>query len=120
MGIALGSDNVKIKLGNQDVKVYLGDTLIYPKDDYIPVTDIIYTGPKSIKVGETVQLTADIVPENATNKKIYWQVMMGGSYMEVTQDGLATGVKISSGALIMLSMATVGKTKSVSGFSVIK
>ena len=46
---------------------------------------------KTIKIGETVQLTAEILPENATNKKVIWSTD-DEKIATVNQEGLVTAI----------------------------
>ena len=45
----------------------------------------------SVEVGKTLQLTATVAPEDATNKKVVWSVD-DDDYATVDQNGLVTGV----------------------------
>lgn len=58
----------------------------------VPVTGVTITGEKtSIKVGETLQLTANITPSNATNKKVEWTSTVV-NYATVDSTGLVTAI----------------------------
>lgn len=58
-------------------------------DKYIPVTSVtISQTSATLKVGETLQLTATVLPENATFKEVAWQASPSG-YATV-KDGLVT------------------------------
>lgn len=56
----------------------------------IHVTGITITGQKnSLKIGETLQLTANIIPSNATNKNVEWTSTVV-NYATVSDTGLVT------------------------------
>lgn len=56
----------------------------------VPVTGITITGDKtSLNVGETLQLTANITPSNATNKNVEWTSTVV-NYATVSDTGLVT------------------------------
>lgn len=58
-------------------------------EEYIPVTSItISQTSATLKVGETLQLTATVLPENATLKEVAWQASLP-EYATV-KDGLVT------------------------------
>lgn len=58
----------------------------------VPATGVTITGEKtSIKVGETLQLTANITPSNATNKKVEWTSTVV-NYATVDSTGLVTAI----------------------------
>lgn len=58
----------------------------------VPVTGVTITGEKtSIKVDETLQLTANITPSNATNKKVEWTSTVV-NYATVDSTGLVTAI----------------------------
>lgn len=63
---------------------------------------------KTIKIGETVQLTAEILPENATNKKLIWSTD-DEKIATVNQEGLVTA--ISTGETIITVTTEDGKKK---------
>lgn len=63
---------------------------------------------KAIKIGETVQLTAEILPENATNKKLIWSTD-DEKIATVNQEGLVTA--ISTGETIITVTTEDGKKK---------
>jgi hypothetical protein len=76
--------------------IYSGGT---PKAD-IPVNRIVITSEgnvDTVKIGETLQLTDSIVPQNASNKKVAWSVPWSGSLTAgkavVNDTGLVTGIK---------------------------
>ena len=46
---------------------------------FIPVTDIINFQPLQAIVGQEVELTATVNPNNATNKTIEWSLVSGNA-----------------------------------------
>ena len=52
---------------------------------------IEYNGPKSLRVGQTAQLSASVHPESATDKSVIWTVQNPG-VLSVSSDGLLTAV----------------------------
>ena len=57
----------------------------------IPVTGVVITPAEAtLNVNETIYLIANILPENATNKKITWS-SSDSSIVSVTSDGVVTG-----------------------------
>ena len=60
-----------------------------------PVSQIIidYSGPTTLRVGDTAQLTARVLPENATDKSFTWEVM-SHSILDISEDGLVTAVGV--------------------------
>lgn len=55
------------------------------------VSGVAVEAEKSVTAGETVQLHAQVLPENATNKNVIWQVS-DSAIATVDQTGLVTGV----------------------------
>ncbi len=62
-----------------------------------------------MSVGRTVQLTASVLPENATDKKVNW-TSSDSSIAEVDSDGLVTGV--SKGSAVITATTANGKQAS--------
>jgi len=46
---------------------------------FIPVTDITNFRPLQAIVGQEVELLADVVPSNATNRTIEWSIVNGNA-----------------------------------------
>ena len=62
-----------------------------PEDDKISVTSVSLDQTSiTVKEGENVQLTATVLPENATNKRVTWSA--SNSNCTVTQSGLVYGL----------------------------
>ncbi|MCM1186125.1 MAG: Ig-like domain-containing protein [Lachnoclostridium sp.] len=77
----------------------------------IRVTGVILSqSTASLKVGETLKLTATVAPENADNKKVQWS-STDPSVASVGEDGTVTAVKEGT-ATIKVTTADGGKTAS--------
>ncbi|MCQ6963464.1 hypothetical protein PV02_10110 [Methanolobus chelungpuianus] len=60
----------------------------------VPVTSITVTGAATtVENGKTLQMTATIIPADATNKDVTWSVVAGTCNATVNQAGLLTGTK---------------------------
>ena len=46
---------------------------------FIPVSDIINFRPTQAIVGQEVELLADVIPNNATNRTIEWSIVSGNA-----------------------------------------
>lgn len=64
-------------------------------DDDIKVTAVTITGEKSVEVGKTLTLTADVVPENATYSGITW-TSSDTTIATVSDTGVVTAVAAGS------------------------
>ena len=71
----------------------------------IPVTEISVTGTLSVEEGKTTQLSAGVVPANATNNAIEWS-SSNESIATVSSTGLVTGV--GTGSATITASATDG------------
>ena len=61
-------------------------------DETVAVTEVKITSTvKEVKVGETITLTATVLPENATNKTVTWS--SSDTTVATVKDGVVTGVK---------------------------
>lgn len=58
--------------------------------DDVPVTGVQISGKTSVKVGDSIQLTATLTPANAT-AQVVWTITAGSQFAEIDQDGLLTG-----------------------------
>ncbi len=76
-------------------------------DEPVAVTGVILTGRNTVQVGETITLTANVQPDNATDKHVTW-TSSDESILTVS-DGVVTGVKAGK--------ATVTATTDNGGFS---
>jgi len=104
--MAVGSTTVDVKPGPNGVVSILmkrpsGDD--DPVDGFIPVTDII-NGPTGKVVGLPLQLTGDVMPNDATNQTIVWSVVSAGttgaSISESTLYTTAEGTAVVRAAII--------------------
>ncbi|WP_127534020.1 S-layer homology domain-containing protein [Paenibacillus kobensis] len=53
----------------------------------------------SLSIGQTKQLTATVLPTNATNKKVTWSVIGGSGIISIDQNGLVTALKEGTAAV---------------------
>ena len=67
-------------------------TVVEPIIRVTKVTIDAASVPSRIKVGESVQLTATVEPENAADKDITWSIS-DNEYVSLTPDGVLTGIK---------------------------
>ena len=100
--------NVKLAMKDHiDNLMSYRDFVFIPQDaPIIPVVSITITASAdSMRKGEPVQLTAHILPENATNRGVTWTVNTGNTNATITEDG-----KLSAGTMGMGSTYTVTAT----------
>ncbi len=60
------------------------------KPTEVPVTDITISGNNSVNAGSTLQLSANITPNNATDKSVTWLIVSGGDKATIDQTGKLT------------------------------
>ena len=78
-------------------ELYIFNITVTEKPSNLPVTGIkLDKTTVTVKVGETVKLTATLLPEGAAQRKIEWINESKGEIYTVTQDGEITGVKAGS------------------------
>lgn len=78
-----------------DVDAYYGAKGCYQlewKRIITPVDSITITGPKSVKIGKSVNLEARVTPDTADNKEIKW-VSYNPLVASVDKEGKVTGIK---------------------------
>ena len=86
----------------------------------IPVDSItINTTFTSINIGDTKQLTASVLPENATNQKISWSIVSGGDVVSITSEGSITALKAGT-AVVRATSADGSKWADFTINSVVK
>ena len=86
------------------------DSYIYPSSVNItPATGEIY-------IGETIQLTATVLPDNANNKSVLWSSSDNG-IATVTPSGLVTGI---SAGMVTITATTVEGSKSGTAMVTVK
>jgi hypothetical protein len=77
-----------IYVWNQDLWLFAG---YYSGPLVIPVTGVSVTSPANVLLsGATMQFTATVAPESATNKAVFWDVVQGTGTGTITQEGLFT------------------------------
>ena len=74
------------------------------------VTSITISGAKDIKVGDSLQLTAAVKPDNATNKGVTWSISSGSSYATISDSGKLTAK--AAGTVKVKATAKDGSGKS--------
>ena len=57
-----------------------------------PVTDIAITGDKRVTVEKTLQLTAVVAPEYATDPTVTWSIVSGEEFASIDQNGVLTAI----------------------------
>lgn len=75
-----------------------------------PVTGIILNGPQKVAVGKAITLKATIVPSNATNKKLIWEVVEGNNV--TVSNGKVTAKSGASGTCTVKAKTPDGKVSS--------
>ena len=85
LGISSGKATITAKSSN-------GITASIDITIYSPVTDIIVNTEKcTLQVGESFKITANVLPEDADNKKINYKTE-NNSIAEVNEEGIITGI----------------------------
>ena len=77
----------------------------------LPTSVKINQGDKTLKVGETVNLTATVSPSNATNKTVTWKSSNGGVASVLSTSGKVTARKV--GKAVITASTSNGKTATV-------
>ena len=75
----------------------------------VAVTGVEVDATATVKAGKTVQLTANVLPDNATNKNVTWTVESGDAYAEVSATGLVTGK--AEGTAVIRATSVADDTK---------
>ena len=75
-----------------------------------PVTGIILNGPQKVAVGKAITLKATIVPSNATNKRLTWEVVEGNNV--TVSNGKVTAKPGASGTCTVKAKSPDGKVSS--------
>ena len=77
---------------------------------YVEATEVLLSQDTAeIKVGETVQLTATVKPDNATNKTVTWS-SSDAEIATVDTNGLVTGLKTGEVSIFAMTADDRGKT----------
>ena len=91
-----------------------------------PVKMVKISGEKEVEVGKTIQLKAEVTPDNASDKKVVWESNNAG-VATVNASGVVTGVTAGKGATIKATaggrsstyyIKVVDKKVAVTGISV--
>lgn len=112
---ALSEGNVEIRTsytvnGNSTNQVY---ALTVQKKD-IPVTGIECAESLSLtRIGATENLEASVVPENATNKALKYEIIGDQDVVDVSSNGVVTGKKVGTTQIRISSVGTPSVTKVV-------
>lgn len=94
-----GTANITLSVNNSTVSVTSKNILVEQ-----PVTGITITGaPDKLVVGKSIQLSAQVTPENATMTSYVWQ---SNECVSVNQNGMVTG--LSAGTAIIYAEAADG------------
>lgn len=82
------------------------------KPTEVSPTGVTISGPTSVEVGKTIQLTATVLPENATNKSVTWN-SSNPSVATVDGNGKVTGVSAGSVTITVTTSNGISKTYTV-------
>lgn len=113
-GIAAGAAVVKAAAGNYWTKYTITVTAASTTntgtsttggttDATVAVTGVTISGETSVTVGNSITLTAAVVPTNATNKTVTWAVTSGDTFASVSSSGQVTG--LSAGSAVITATA---------------
>lgn len=81
------------------------DEVDTPIDEEIVPTQITLSDSSiGLFEGETKQLSASVLPENASNKTVTWSVSEGNDYVTISETGFVTAVK--EGTAVILAKTT--------------
>ena len=108
---AKAAGTVKVKATAKDGSGVYGELTV--KVNPAPVTNvtsITISGAKDIKVGDSLQLTAAVKPDNATNKGVTWSISSGSSYATISDSGKLTAK--AAGTVKVKATAKDGSGKS--------
>jgi uncharacterized protein YjdB len=91
---------------NDGTGVY-GELTITITNQFIPVTGITVTGTQTISTDNgTTQLTATVVPANATTKSVTWSIISGTTLATISNTGLVTA--LDNGTIVARATSTDG------------
>lgn len=94
-GIQIGDEVTvfgNLTIHNTTKEFSTGSRLLAFNRPVFAVTGVEVDETATVKVNKTVQLTANVLPVNATNKNVTWSVKAGSeAYAEVSATGLVTG-----------------------------
>lgn len=106
---AISNGNVTVRATARDGSGVFGSLLITISNQIIEVDEITVTGEggaTSLVTGATLQLTASVLPVNATNKTVTWSVLPGTGQASISSAGLLTAV--SAGTVTARATANDG------------
>ena len=63
-----------------------------PDPGPVLVTSITVSGGKEVTVGNTLQLKAEVKPNNAADSSVTWSIISGNEFATISQNGLLTAV----------------------------
>jgi uncharacterized protein YjdB len=93
---AVANGTVTVTATANDGSGTKGSLLITITDQTIAVTSITVTGAGGAttidKIGGTLQLTATVIPANATNKNVTWSIQNGTGQASISETGLVTAI----------------------------
>lgn len=87
--------NTVVRVSTTDGTELKAEARIYVHPTPISEVIIDYDGPTTLKVGETAKLSANVLPENATDKNIKWLVL-SLAILNISEDGLVTAVGVGT------------------------
>lgn len=87
--------NTVVRVSTTDGTELKAEARIYVHPTPISEVIIDYDGPTTLKVGETAKLSANVLPENATDKNIKWLVK-SLAILNISEDGLVTAVGVGT------------------------
>lgn len=87
--------NTVVRVSTTDGTELKAEARIYVHPTPISEVIIDYDGHTTLKVGETAKLSANVLPENATDKNIKWLVM-SPAILNISEDGLVTAVGVGT------------------------
>jgi hypothetical protein len=107
------SENLQFMFGLAGDRVFL-DSVVLVNDldkdlveEYIPVSEITVSaadGASKVPLGETLQMSAAVLPADADYQDVIWSVMPGTGDASITEDGLLTGD--STGTVMVIATAS--------------
>jgi len=107
---ALDNGTITVKATANDGSNVYGTIVITISNQVIPVTGITVTGAGGLSSINTddgsLQLTALVLPANATNKAVSWQVINGTGQALINSSGLLTA--LNNGSVTAVATATDG------------
>ena len=95
----------KTTLGSAKVRVttedggYTAECNITVIAEQVPVTGVTVSGLDGVLIGNTVTLTANVEPNNASNKTVSWLITSGNEYVSITPNDntcIVTGISTGS------------------------